>query len=266
LSQKENERKVRIVIASDAVNFKDYTVRKVNGKYEIKPDQIYPQALCKNIVSDGLVLQLPTVSRNGRRLAARQTGSNEMNIYDIDIATNTCSLAAKIPLITGKVTFTFDNKSALFVVTDPVTQKGRLFQFEIATGRLKTLSGPQESVQNVTAKKTGEIFYSRQDETGYKNSSTLVQLKSVEFAEVKDEKPYRAIGLLWAKECGLKTDLDFAATIGERLTAEACHKVVSEGDLTAVSGDEKDFTKEQLMDVCSSNDRLRLPAPASGTK
>lgn len=249
LSKTDKERKVRIVIAKDSVRFKDYAVRKIQGKYQVKPDQIYPVPLCKNLASDGLVLQLPTVSRDGRRLAARQTDSEEMNIYDIDVRSNTCSLAAKIPIITGKVTFTFDNKNVLFVAMDPVTQKGRLFQFDIATGKLKTISGPQENVQNVTAKNTGEIFYSRQSENGDENSSTLVKL--AELPTAKEEGPYKALGSLWAKSCGLKIDLDSAAAVGQRLTADACRKVVSEGNLDGLS-DLKGFTKDQLKETCAS--------------
>ena len=252
LSKKENERKIRVVIADDAVKFKDYTIRKKNNTYEIKPDQIFAQPLCKNILSNGLMLQLPTVSRDGQMFAARQTGSDEMNIYKIDSATNTCTVISKVPMIVSKVTFTFDNKSLLYVVTDPVTYRGRLFQMDIATGKIKTLSGPQENVHNVTAKNTGEIFYSRQDESGDENFSTLVKLKSNSFADDKDEKLHKAIGLLWAKSCGLKVDLDSAAAVGQRISGDACRNVIMDGNLELLTGDQKGLTKDLLKMACSS--------------
>src|SRR5207253_7770773 len=122
--------------------------------------------------------EIPMISRDGQMIAGRAEGSKKTEIYKINMPSGNCESIAKIPTKTSKVSFTFDNKSVLYVIKDPNTGFGRLTQFDIASGKAKTLSGPDEDVMYTTAKKDGSIFYTRRKSMTqiYEEASDLVEL------------------------------------------------------------------------------------------
>ena len=160
LSSSVKERTIRVAMGNQGGSFKDYKIVKDgDDDYKITVLHDRPVHVCRNIPSGGLDRALPVISRDGKYIAGRDTGTNLMKIYKFDPTDGKCELVNDVPYVTSKVSFSFDHKHILFVVNDPNTRKGRLMQMDIESGELKTISSPLENVQYVTSKQNGEILY-----------------------------------------------------------------------------------------------------------
>lgn len=264
LEAKPNERTIRVIMGNQGGTFKDYKIKQSGDNYTVEPLHTAPVSMCKNIPSGGLDKEVPVLSRDGKYIAGRDFGSRTMKIYKFDPTNGNCELVNDIPLVTSKVSFSFDNKNVLFVVNDPNTRKGRLLQMNILTGEIKTVSSPLEDVQYMTSKQSGEILYTRRSDTGNGSESTLVKLSKNAISDVPQAAPYEAIGMLWAKKCNLNIDLDYALAIGQRINSEQCLSVVSTGNLSLLSEEHKNFKTEDLKKICSSSSSAKTPEAGSG--
>ncbi len=253
LSKSGNERKIRIAMGSAGGSIKDYVIKKKGDDFEIKAVQSEPLKICRNIPSAGLDRQVPILSRDGKYIAGRDNGTRVMKIYKINDRNGDCEFVNEIPAVTSKVSFSFDKKNVIFVVNDPNTRKGRLLQMNIESGEVITLSSPTENVQYMTSTEKGEILYSRKSDSGSGATSTLVKLSPslIPKANSSDSKSYEAIGLMWAKNCNMQIDLDYALAVGQRLTDENCNAIVKDGDLKSLDAEYSNLKTDEVKKVCS---------------
>ncbi len=265
-------RKVRVLMVSGETTFRDYKIDKDGENYKIEPAGAIVK-ICQNVDSQGirLPMQMPIISRDGQMISNRDYRTQETVVYKIDNATGNCTRINSAGVSTGKASFTFDNKSMLYVAMDPNTRKGRLIQMDIKSGVLKTLSGPDEDVQYMTAKPNGNILYSRKpaipieipvaatDPAGspgrsaYRDpyNSELVEVDAQKISDVAQPKTYEAIGMMWAKACSKNIDLDSALAVGKRIETKNCSDIVNAELVAALDEGHKD-TVANLMTACST--------------
>ncbi len=253
LSNKGNERIIRIAMGNQGGSFKDYKITKTGeDDYEVKVLTKNPIQMCRNIPSGGLDRALPVLSRDGKYIAGRDNGTRLMKIYKFDPQDGQCTLVNDIPYVTSKVSFSFDNRHVLMVVNDPNTRKGRLLQMDIESGEFKTISSPLENVQYMTSKQNGEILYTRQNDKGDGRTSTLVKLSPDSIPDVSDSLPYEAIGMAWAKKCKMEVDLDYALAIGQRLKGQECLELADLADTKSFGKDYEKLKAGDLKKICSA--------------
>lgn len=260
-------RRVRIAAGWAAGIFQDYQIdRSPSGEYRFEKRYANPVRVCRNLPSRGLDSQLPVLSRDGQMISSRDETDQFTKIWRIlapeskNATDADCEHVQTIPTQTGKISFSFSGKSAMFVMADPNTGLGRLLEIDIATGEINTLSLPSEDVMYMTYRfdssfrNDNAILYSRRraDE-----SSDLVGIKPGAVPKATDALavPMQALGHLWASACNLELDDDYARAAGSRLKKSECREVINAQSLSALGEDYSALRKEALLDLCERDDR-----------
>ena len=254
LESTPNKTRVRIAVGWRAGNYKDYTIQRSSGTYTVTPEQSAPVSICKNVAGGKIDSEIPVLSRDGRLIAARDGSSRNTKIFRINEQNQNCDLVAEIPGMTGKVSFDFDNEHVMYVIADPVTNKGRLMRLSLRTGVLRTISSPDEDVMYMTSRANGDILYTRRIPNSYSNDkSDLVTIKSSDVDNNNNSNLYEVLGQMWAKACNKQIDLDYSYAVGQRMSSGTCNLVVNRGHYSELSSEQKGkVTLAQLQQACSS--------------
>jgi hypothetical protein len=252
-----NSGTVRILAGWGGGVYRDYRIVRNGENYNITPvgERV---TTCQNL--GGIRGDLPIISRNGRMVSGRSTSSQGQVIYEIQQG-GSCRVIREIPRATSKISYTFDNKYALYVVQDPNTNKGRLISMDIASGVEKTLSAPTEDVQYVSAKADGSIIYSRRGQNG----NELAFIRGGMATPSGQSQQQQALGLVWATKCNVDVDADSAEAVGRRLSGNVCNAITQETEVRQALADSPyaSIQPASIRSLCSSNGN---GAQGSGTQ
>ena len=248
----EKKKVVRIAAGWSAGAFRDYEIKKDGANFQISPKGDITQ-VCKNLPSGGLDSQLPVLSRDGQMIAAREMNDSKSKIFRIRVPGGTCTEVGVIPQQTSKLSFSFDNKSVLYVIQDPNSNKGRLMAYDLDTKRERTISAPTEDVQYMTFKPDGTLMYTRRGTSG----TELVGVDPNAVKEGADPKTEEALGLLWATKCNMDVDASYAGAIGRRLTQSNCSSLAAPAEVSQGLADSpySSVTADKIRGLCASASR-----------
>lgn len=251
-------RNIRVAIGDHGGQFRDYRIEKKSDDYKVTPIQSKIVKVCENLNSKSIDTQIPILSRDGAMIAMRDLQTSNTKIFKILMPSARCEeVPIQIPGKTSKLSFSFDNKSVFFVIQDPKTNRGRLMQADLNSGKVKTLSSPNEDVMYMTTLPNGNIFYTRRPNSTndgrfiYQvNESELVEINPSKLNVQVSQKIYEALGLMWGKSCHLELDLDYASAVGKRMNSETCDQIVSEDNLSSIQAYSKIISLNKLKSFC----------------
>ncbi len=271
-----DNRYVRISAGWSAGIFQDYQItKKADGQYNFRKIHEGPVQVCLNLDTGGLDTQIPVLARNGEMIAGRDWNDQMTKIYRILEVQKTddpsiprkadCELVQTIPAETSKISFSFDNKKVMFTLSDSNTGKGRLFEMDLETGLLTTLSLPSEDVMYMTYRydstaptfnNDSMLLYSRRTEIpGPQSDLVLIKPNSVATVEHEQATQFEAIGHLWGKACSQELDNDYARAVGSRLNVSMCDELITAAGIGSLPEEYKDLNLEQLQGLCKTEAR-----------
>lgn len=244
----DQEASVRVAIGWSAGRFRDYRIRRTPSGFSVAP--ISPvTSICRNLPGGGLDHETPMLSRDGLMIAGRDRETSHTRVYRIESPSWDCLPIATIRHRTSKVSFSFDNQKVAYVAKDPNSTRGRLFELDIATGETRTLSGPNEDVLYTTHKSDGTILYTRR--LANQDRSQLVALPPRPQETAENRRAQQAIGLLWARRCSFRIDLDSAEAVGRRIRSDVCARLASPSEIERLPDAYKGLTEIEFRSVCS---------------
>jgi hypothetical protein len=266
-------RKVRIAAGWAAGLFQDYIIDLApSGAYSFSKVHQGPVQVCRNLPSSGLDSEIPVLSRDGLMISGRDHSDQLTKIYNIAqptagrAPTADCTLVQTIPLQTSKISFSFDNQKAMFVMDDPNTNNGRLVEMDIATGLLTTLSLPNEDVMYMTyrydgpnIRKDNAIIYSRRVATA--STAEVIILKPGSVASEAHPQALRleALGHMWGKACNMEFDTDYARAVGSRVVKSMCADLVTDAAIADLPEEYRSLSRGELEKLCSKDLRGQTP-------
>lgn len=269
-------RVVRIAAGWGAGIFQDYKITLNNGNYTFAKVHAGPIQVCRNLSTGGLDTQIPVLSRDGLMIAGRDTNDQMTKIYKINMVFGqrdaSCELVQTIPTETSKISFSFDNKKVAFVIADPNSNKGRLMEMEISSGKLTTLSLPSEDVlfmtyrydQNDPTFRTDDrLLYTRRvgSTSGDAPSSLmLISPNAVPGDGGANNQRLEALGHLWGHACSMDLDTDYARAVGSRIKTSLCAELVIDQNLQALPEEYRTISKEKLVSLCQLENRAEQAA------
>lgn len=269
---------LRVSAGWSAGLFQDYIIDKLaDGSYKFEKVHQSPVTVCRNLPSNGLDSEIPVLSRNGLMISGRDNDDQLTKIYNIGVPTTgraptaECTLAQTIPVQTSKISFSFDNQKAMFVMPDPNTNKGRLIEMDIATGLMTTLSLPNEDVMYMTYRydglnfrKDNAVIYSRRVQNSSGAEIIMIKPGSVASEAHPKAQSLEALGHMWGKACNMELDNDYARGVGSRVVTSMCADLVTSESVAALPEEYRSLTKKGLEELCETELRgLQATVPAS---
>lgn len=250
---------VRVLTAWGKGLLRDYEITKSSDGFTAKPLSAKPTEICRNISKDQIDNEIPILSRDGKMLATRDNKTQTTKIFSIQMPTGNCKEIADLGVSTTKVSFSFDNRNVAYR-TDHMTNgepsASRIHEFNLETKKDRLISTPLEHAAGAFAHRPdGTLMYdSKVNVSKGKQSLVVVDPRQIPELSSSLGRKAEAVGSLWASACNRPNlSREDLVTIGARLNASECSKILIEDSYSKLSDDLRKDSLESLFEFCKNS-------------